>query len=268
MSLESRAELDLAAASALVAAIVFLALPAFCQSPLVLHSGEAIFTISVRGGNGVQFRGSCLSISGDGTSVTTELAGQVPAEFKIAATAAYLTVQNLTGGTQPEIRVGSDGLRVLDQKLQNADAGSWLEIKISKNGGIIKTQRTDAPHGVISLKTTPPATGSPIGTELQVEGVRFAIITFTSETGDIEQQLVPVPFSRVFYPTEGSIVGLTAQKTRVTRVDPAHADGTLEIMDDGQSGELRVAIRVNGQAIGSAQTSEPFGVASTTIKIP
>ena len=39
-------------------------------------------------------------------------------------------------------------------------------------------------------------------------------------------------------------------------------------MDHGQSGELHVVIRVNGQPIGSAQTSEPFGVASTTIKIP
>jgi hypothetical protein len=30
-----------------VAAIALLALPAFCQSPMVLHSGEAIFTIAV-----------------------------------------------------------------------------------------------------------------------------------------------------------------------------------------------------------------------------
>ncbi len=79
---------------------------------------------------------------------------------------------------------------------------------------------------------------------------------------------MPVPFSRVFYPPEGSVVGLTAQKTHVTRVDPAHADGTLEILDDGQSGELNVVIRVNGQTLGAAQTTEPFGVASTTIKIP
>lgn len=251
-----------------VAAIALLALPAFSQGPHVFHSGEEIFTISVRGGNGVQFRGSCLSTTSEGASVTTKLEGVVPAEFTITGKAMYLTVQNLTGGREPEIRVGSDGLRVLDQKSPNAQAGSWLEVEISKYGGTIKTQRTDAPHGVISLKTTPPADGAAIGTELQVEGVRYAFITFTSETGDIEQQLVPVPFSRVFYPKEGSIVGLTAQKTRVTRIDPSHADGRLEIMDDGQTGEIRVAIRVNGQPIGSAQTSEPFGVASATIKIP
>jgi hypothetical protein len=254
-------------------AIVFLVLPAFCQSPQVLSSGEGIFTISVRGGAGVRFRGSCLSTTGKGASVSTKLEGVVPAEFEpaefqIVGTAVYMTVQNLTGGTLPEMRVGSDGLRVLDQRSPNAQAGSWLEVEISKNGGTIKKQRTNAPHGVISLNTTPPGTGSPISTELQVEGVHFAVITFTSETGDIEQELVPVPFSKVFYPSEGSIVGLTAQKMRVTRVDPAHADGALEILDDGRSGELHVVIRVNGQPIGSAQTSEPFGVASTTIKIP
>lgn len=251
-----------------IAAIAFLTLPAFCQSPQVLHSGEEVFTISVRGGDGVRFRGSCLSTTGEGASVTTELTGEVPAEFKVAAAAIYLTVQNLSGGREPEIRVGSDGLRVLDQLSPNAQAGSWLEIEISKNGGTVKTQRTDAPHGVISLKTTPLATGAPILTELQVDGVHFAFVTFTSETGDIEQQLVPVPFSKVFYAKEGSIVGLTAQKMRVTRLDPSHIDGTLEIMDDGKTGEIHAAIRVNGQSVASAQTSEPFGVASTTIKIP
>ena len=65
------------------AAMALLALPAFCQSPIVLRSGEAIFTVSVRGGNGVQFRGSCLSTPGEGAAVTTELKGTVPAEFTI-----------------------------------------------------------------------------------------------------------------------------------------------------------------------------------------
>jgi hypothetical protein len=251
-----------------LAAIVFLAVPTFCQRPQVLRSGEAIFTISVRGGMGVRFSGSCLSATAEGASVSTKLEGMVPAQFTIAGAAVYLTIQNLTAGTIPEIRVGSDGLRVLDPTAPSAQAGSWLEVEISKNGSTIKRQRTNAPHGVISLGTTPLATGSAISTELEVEGVRFALITFTSETGDTEQQLVPVPFSRVFYPPEGSIVGLTAQKTRVTRLDPAHADGTIEVLDDGQSGELRVIIRVNGQPLGTAQTSEPFGVASTTVKIP
>jgi hypothetical protein len=251
-----------------IAAITLLALPGFAQSPVVLHSGEAIFTISVRGGNGVKFRGSCLSTPSEGASVTTELKGVGPAEFRVAATAIYLTVQNLTGGKEPEVRVGSDGRTVLDQQSPNAQTGSWLEVEISKNGGSVKTQRTDAPHGVISLGTAPAATGGAIRTELQVEGVRFAFITFTSDTGDIEQQLVPVPFSKVFYPKEGSIVGLTAQKTRVTRIDALHTDDRLEVLDDGKDGEIRVAISVNGQPIGSAHASEPFGVASTTVKIP
>lgn len=248
-----------------ILAIVLLAVPAFCQGTQVLHSGEAIYTISVRGGSGVRFSGSCLSTTTDGGAVNTRLEGAVPAEFTIAGAAVYLTVQNLTAGTLPEVRVGLDGLRALDQKAPNAQAGSWLEIEIAKNGSPIKRQRTNAPHGVISLRTTPPPAGSAIATEFQVEGTRFALATFTSETGDTEQQLVPVPFSRVFYPPEGSIVGLTAQKMRVTRVG---LDGKLEILDDGQSGELRLVIRVNGQPLGSAQTSEPFGVASTTIKIP
>ena len=248
--------------------LALLALPAFCQSPMVLHSGEAIFTVSVRGSNGVRFRGSCLSTPAEGAAVTTELKGAVPAEFTIAATAIYLTVQNLSGGKQPEVRVGSDGLTVIDQQSPGAQAGAWFEVEILKNGGSIKTQRTDAPHGVISLATVPPASGASVLTELRIEGVHFAFLTFTNEKGDTEQQLVPVPFSKVFYPKEGSIIGMVAQKTRVTRLDPVHVDGSLEIMDDGKTGEMRVTIRINGLPVGSAQTSEPFGIASATTKIP
>ena len=36
---------------------------------------------------------------------------------------------------------------------------------------------------------------------------------------------------------------------------------------DGTSGLLRVAIRMNGGLLGSADTSEPFGVASGTVRI-
>ena len=239
--------------------MLILTFPALC---------EDTFTISVTGAEGTQFRGSCLSTNRAGDSRTTELSGRVPAEFKVAAQALSLTVQNLAGGTNPpEVRIGSDGAPVLDES-SIASSGSWLEIDLSKNGGTIKTQRTNAPHGLISMTTAPPPGGTPISIELQVAGVHYALITFTNEVGDIEQQLVPVPFSKVFYPREGSIIGLTAQKTRVTRLDPAHADGTVEVMDDGRIGELRVVIRVNGQPVGSDQTSAPFGVASTTIKVP
>jgi hypothetical protein len=112
-------------------------------------------------------------------------------------------------------------------------------------------------------------TGAPIHTELSVEGsVRFAFLTFTSATGETEQQLVPVPFSQVFYPREGWTVGLSAQKTRVTRIDPLHLDGRLEVLDDGKPGSMRVATKVNGTALGADETSEAFGVASATVRIP
>jgi hypothetical protein len=199
-----------------VAALTLLALPAFCQSPMVLHAGEAIFTISVRGGHGVQFRGSCLSTPGEGAAVTTELKGVVPAEFTIAATAIYLTVQNLAGGREPEVRVGADGLTVLDQQSPGAQAGSWFEVEILKNGGNVKTQRTDAPHGVISLATVPPASGASVLTELQIEGVHFAFLTFTNDKGDTEQQLVPVPFSRAFYLRKARLSAWSRRK-RVSR---------------------------------------------------
>jgi hypothetical protein len=250
----------------LVAVVISLSVPAIGQSPRVLHSGEANFAITVRGGPGVRFSGSCLSIAGDGATIQTTVAGTVPADFNVVGAEVYLTLQNMSAQSQPEIRLDSSG--GFDQKSPSVSGSSWLGVEIAKNGSTIKRQQTNAPHGVVSLKTTSPPAGAPISTELQVEGARFALISFTSETGDIEQQLVPVPFDRTFYQPEGSVVTLTAQKVLVTRLAPAHADGTIETLDDGRNGDLRVAIRVNGQALGVAQTREPFGVASTSIKIP
>lgn len=251
-------------------AIVVLALlapTAFGQ--LVLHAGEEFFTISVQGGDGVRFKGSCLATTAAGESVTEKLEGVVPAEFKIPATAVYLTVQNQSGGQIPEVRVGPDDRQVIDMASPNSGASQFLEVILSKSGRTLKTQRTDAPYGVISLGTTPPAnTAAQINTELQIEGVRFALVTYTLVTGDTEQQLVPVPFSRQFYPREGSVVSLTAQKVRVVRVDPMHTDGRLEILDDGKAGTISAVIRVNGAIVGSAEAAEPFGIANTTVKIP
>lgn len=252
----------------LLASLALATFPAWGQGSLVLHSGESVFTISVRGGTGVRFSGSCLATRSDGAPVGTKLEGIVPATFEIAGAELHLAVQNLTAATPPEIRLRNDGVGALDEELAGAASGSWLEVEISKNGAAIKRQRTNAPHGVVSLGTQPLPRGSAINTEFHVDGQRFALVTLTSETGDIEQQLVPVPFDRVLYSPEGSIVSLTAQKVRVTRLDPVHSDGKLEIMDDGQGGELQVTIRVNGQPVGSANTSEPFGVASTTVKVP
>ena len=97
--------------------------------------------------------------------------------------------------------------------------------------------------------------------------VKFAMLTLTSETGDIEQQLVPIPFTKAFYPKEGWIVVLTAQKTRLTRDDPLHF-GQIEVIDDGVSGSVHVAVRVNGGVLGEAEASDPHGVASATVRIP
>jgi hypothetical protein len=120
-----------------------------------------------------------------------------------------------------------------------------------------------------ALQARNPPGVLPRQTEYRVDGsVKFAMLTLTSEVGDIEQELVPIPFTKVFS-KGGGAVGLTAQKTRVVRPDPFDFNGQRrEVLDDGTSGLLRVTIRVNGGLVGSADTSEPFGVASTTVRIP
>ena len=114
-----------------------------------------------------------------------------------------------------------------------------------------------------------PRAGAPKQTEIRVDGsVKFASLTLTSETGDTEQQLVEIPFSRTFFPREGWIVGLVAQKTRVTRPNPLYVDRRLEILDNGRDGSLHAEIRVSGKVLAEAATSEPFGVVTAITRIP
>jgi hypothetical protein len=211
----------------------------------VLHSGEEIFVITVRGSRGVTFRGSYL-VSPVGTeepkNFKTE--GAVPTEIMAQGSNLYLSFQKQT-------------------------VGGELEVEIAKNGTAIKRQRTDAPYGVVALASTQPAGGLPRQTEYEVDGtVKFATITMTSETGDIEQRLVPVPFSKEFFPRSGWIIGLLAQKTRVAGPDPLYLDGRLKVKDDGVSGSVHVSIRVSGTILGKAETSDPYGVASATVRVP
>ncbi len=114
-----------------------------------------------------------------------------------------------------------------------------------------------------------PLAGLPRQTEIRLDGsVKFAFLTLTSETGDTEQRVVEVPFSRTFFPREGWIVGLAAQKTRVTRPNALYVDRRLEVLDDGRNGFLHAEIRVNGRVLAEAGASEPFGVATVAVRIP
>jgi hypothetical protein len=237
-----------------------------------IHSGESIFVINVKGGRGVAFRGSYLLVTGTGESKSVKVEGTVPAEFRVVASSVYLSVQNHSPGQDGrdiEIRVNAQGKPELDKESPRANDGQYLEVALSKNGAMIKQQRTDAPYGVVSLGTAEPSGGPPIHTEYRADGsVKFAMLTLTSDRGDIEQELVPIPFTKEFFPKEGWAVGLTAQKIRVTRPDPLSAAGTIEVLDGGKSGTLHVAIVVNGTTLGEATTSEAFGVASASVRIP
>jgi hypothetical protein len=236
----------------------------------VTHSGEDTFVILVKGGRGVTFRGSYRLTGNAGESKETKVEGAVPAEFRVAGTGVYLSFQNQSPGGEIQFRIDPNGSRQIDKDPGQESAGPFLEVAISKNGSIVKKQRTEAPYGVVMLSTTMPPWGAPRQTELRVDGsVKFASLTLTTESGDTEQQLVPIPFSKTFFTKAGWIVGLLAQKALVTRLDPLSPSvgPTLQVMDDGRKGSLHLAIRVNGRVVGEAETSEPFGVASATVPI-
>lgn len=210
----------------------------------MIQPGESSFVITVRGTSGIPYSGSYLAstATAEAKSTIAGVVGTLPVEFQAIGTSVYLSVQKKSDGGQ-------------------------LEVEISRNGTSIKKQLTDAPFGVVTLASAgQPVTGQPRQAEYQVDGsVKFAMLTLTSETGDMEQQLVTIPFTKVFYPKAGWAVGLVAQKIRRTHED---LDGTIQVLDDGVSGSVHVAIRVNGTVLGEAEASDPHGSASATVRIP
>lgn len=248
--------------------IVFFALLATGYGQDVVHSGESIFVITVRGTPGVVFHGSYLLETVAGQSKNT-LVGTVPAEFKLVGAAVYLTVQNQRRGGEIELRLDSSGKLSLDQQSSRINGAQYLEVELSKNGATMKKQRTDAPYGVVSLASSIPPGGAPQQTEIQLEGsAQFALVSIDSGTGDIDQQLVPVPFSKTFFPKQGWIIAVTAQKARVVRPDHSHVGEDLQVLYDGRSGSLRASIKVSGTVVAQEETSAPYGVASIAATIP
>lgn len=234
----------------------------------VLRAGESTFVITVRGTPGVTFHGNYLLETASGQT-KNKLQGIAPAEFKVVGTAVYLTVQNQQRGGEMEVRLDSSGKLMLDRESPRANGAQYLEVELSKNGATVKKQRTDAPFGIVTLASRTPPGGSPRQTELQIEGsAKFAFITVDSGTGDQEQQLVPVPFSKAFFPKQGWIVGVTAQKARVVQPDHSHAGEDLQVLYDGKSGNLRVSVKVNGATLATDDTYAPYGVVNATATIP
>ncbi|MEP7352734.1 MAG: hypothetical protein ABI824_05835 [Acidobacteriota bacterium] len=208
----------------------------------IIHSGESVFTIKVLGNT--SFRGSYLAVSGAGGSKTVKIEGAGSAAFTVAAAQLYLTVQKQTESGQ-------------------------IGVELSKGGVTVKRESTDAPYGVVGLATTLPAGGLPQQTTFEVTGsAKFAFLTLMSGTGETRQEQVELPYSLEFFPKVGWIVGVTAQKRRVTRPDPFSKKGEVLVLADGVQGTLHVAIRVSGRILGEEETTQPFGVASAAVRLP
>jgi hypothetical protein len=101
----------------------------------------------------------------------------------------------------------------------------------------------------------------------EVDGsVNYANLTATTgDNGGREQNQVSIPYHKELFFKPGSELYLSAQKTRVTRVDPLH--GSLEILDDGEKGTVHVTIRMNGAILQEASASAPFGIATASARI-
>jgi hypothetical protein len=211
-------------------------------------------------------RGEILVVSASGDK-RIKVEGTTPLEYPVTGAEVYLNIQRQSRGRFPMMTLDKNGRRELDQDPTSPSNVSQphLLVEIQKNGVAIKSQRTTAPFGVVSLSTVARQGGMGRYSELVVDGtVKYAFVTMTNEKGDTEQELVPVPFSKVFYPREGWIVGITAQKTEVTRPDPLSVRNVIEVLDDGVRGTMHVAIKVSGRLVAEETTSVAYGVASAT----
>ena len=99
--------------------------------------------------------------------------------------------------------------------------------------------------------------------------VKYANLTATTGgNGGREQNRATIPYHKEFFVRAGSDLYLSAQKTRVTRVDPSSIAGNIEVLDDGEKGIVHVAIRLNGAILQEASASAPFGIATVSGRIP
>ena len=64
-------------------------------------------------------------------------------------------------------------------------------------------------------------------------------------------------------PADG-LAYVTAQKVRVTRLDPVKIEPTVEVLADGVKGTVHVAIHVNWKLASEATADAPYGIAKAS----
>lgn len=104
--------------------------------------------------------------------------------------------------------------------------------------------------------------------EYEIDGsVRFATVTCTNETGGREENILELPVKKTFVAMPGSLVYLSAQKTRITRDVSLKVTQRIEVVEDGEKGTVHVAIRVNGRLLQEATSSKPLGIATASGRV-
>ncbi len=104
--------------------------------------------------------------------------------------------------------------------------------------------------------------------EYDIDGTaKYVDVTWNSGTGSTEQKRFKLPVHESFRIAPGGMAYVSAQKVRVTRVDPAAVVPKTEVIYDGVQGDVHVAIHINWKLAGEATADAPFGIATASKRV-
>jgi hypothetical protein len=104
--------------------------------------------------------------------------------------------------------------------------------------------------------------------EYDVDGTAtYANVTWNAAAGATEQKQLKLPVHESFRLPLGELAYVSAQKVRVTRVDPSSPAGNIEVLSDGVHGTVHVTIHINWKLASEATADAPFGIAKASAKV-
>lgn len=104
--------------------------------------------------------------------------------------------------------------------------------------------------------------------EYDIDGTaKYVDVTWTNGASGTEQKQIKLPFHESFLAPAGTLAYISAQKVRVTRIDPSSFSGLRELLTDGVHGDVHVVIHINQRMASEATADAPFGIAKASAKL-
>jgi hypothetical protein len=217
----------------------------------------------------------------DASHVTETSSTAVIEHYETQFRKANILFQSNFDGIGTTIRIAEGQISCVIRATE-AEAGTRVKLScVHQSENAVLTFERPLASTPVALVATQPIPARPVAipahqsagscfVDYESDGPMKAVsVTFRNDSGGSDQKVLCLPYKEHFVAPAGSMLYLSAQKTRLNLNE--HMDILAprdDLFVDGISGKVHVAIRVNEILLEEASASAPYGIATAKGSCP